>query len=119
MAVQRQDGWRNDARPGSVDLTGKERYLVTRNNDAALTVRLAESGEIVAGVLQEGKIAGAWSSFANGGLLKIVGGSAWTPGQRIQAGAAGTAVPGNTNSFGVSRNSGFSGELMEVEFDQS
>lgn len=116
MAVQKQIGAFMDARPGSVDLTGKERYLVTRNADG--TIRLAQAGEIVAGVLQEGKAATYWSSFMTGGMTKCVAGGAVAVNQRVQAGGDGTCVPGATNSWGVARSSAFSGEMVEVWMDQ-
>jgi hypothetical protein len=115
MAVQKQDGFLTDCRPAAEDLRDKEYHLATRN--ASNEFALSTSGEIVAGVIQEGKNTGLWSTVMNGGLAKVVASASWTPGQRMQAGAGGTCVPGTTNSFGTSRNSGASGEMCEVWLD--
>lgn len=116
MAIQRQDGWANDSAEGDVDLTGKERRFVTRTSTG---IRLAQNGERVDGVLQEGKAAGLWSSFATSGHpLKVIASQAFTVGQAVQAGADGTAIVGTTNQCGVARNACASGELVEVMFDR-
>lgn len=118
MAIQRQDGWANDSAPTLVgnDLTGKERRFVTRVSGG---IRLAQAGEYVAGVLQEGKAAGLTSSFATSGYpLKVIASQAFTIGQAVQAGADGTAIVGTTNQVGVSRNACASGEMVEVMFDR-
>lgn len=116
MAVQKQVGAFMDARPGSADLTGKEHYLVTRLSDG--TVRLAQAGEVVAGVLQEGKASTYWSSFMTAGIAKCVASGAITPGQRVQAGGDGTCVAGATNPWGTARSSALSGEMVEIVMDQ-
>lgn len=122
MAVQRQDGWANDSAPGSVDLTGKERRFVTVVSGAAYpgrAVRLAAAGERIHGVLQEGKAAGLWSSWAiSGHPLKVIAGASIAIGDAIQSGADGVAVPGTTNQIGVARNACFSGEMCEVMTDR-
>lgn len=117
MAIQKKDSAQMDCRPSASgsDLTGKEHYLCVRTS--AGDVRLAQAGEIVAGVIQEGKAATYWTSFMTGGIAKVVASQAITPGLRVQAGADGTVVAGSTNSFGVSRNSVASGEMCEVVID--
>lgn len=117
MSVQKTTGAQTDARPAAVDLTDKERYLAFRKTDG--TFRLAEVGEAVAGVIQQGRAATYWATVATGGMVKVVASAAWTAGQAMQAGAAGTTVPGATNSYGIARNSGFSGELAEVVMDRT
>ena len=116
MAIQRQDGWANDSAVGDADLTGKERRFVTRTSTG---IRLAQNGEQIAGVLQEGKAAALRSSFATGGHpIKVVASQAFTVGQAVQAGADGTAIVGTTNQCGTARNACASGELVEVMFDR-
>ena len=118
MAVQRQDGWANDSAPTLTgnDLTGKERRMLTRVSGG---VRLAQFGERVCGVCQEGKAAGLTSSYATMGFpLKVIASQAFTIGQAVQAGADGSAVVGTTNQVGVSRNACASGELVEVDWDR-
>ena len=117
MAVQKQDGLFTDARPGGADLTGKERLLAKRDSNGDLV--LAQVGDIVAGVIQEGKAAARWSTIMTGGMTKVIAGETISEGVRVQAGADGVAVAGTTNSFGVSRNQVNSGELLEVIMDQS
>lgn len=117
MAVQRQDGWANDsAITVGASLVGMERRFVTRTSTG---LRLAQNGEFVSGVLQEGKAVGLHSSFATSGYpLKVIASQAFTPGQAVQAGADGTAIVGTTNQVGVARNSCASGELVEVMWDR-
>ena len=116
MAIQRQDGWANDSAVGDADLTGKERRFVTRTSTG---IRLAQNGEQVAGVLQEGKAAALRSSFAVAGFpLKVIASQTITVGQAIQAGADGTAIVGTTNQVGVARNGCNSGEMVEVMVDR-
>lgn len=119
MAVQRQDGWANDSAPTAVgaDLTGKEHRFLTRTS--AGHVRLAQNGERCAGVCQEGKAAGYWSSFAIQGFpLKVIASQAIAVGDAIGAGVDGTAIVTTTNQVGVSRNSCASGEMCEVMVDR-
>ena len=121
MAVQRQYGAANDSAPAAADLTGKERRFVIVVSGSAYPSRagrLAQAGERVSGVLQEGKATGLWSSWANAGMLKVIAGASITIGQAIQSGADGVAVPGTTNQIGVARNACFSGEMCEVEIDR-
>ena len=117
MAIQRQDGWANDSGVTlTTSLEGKERRFVTRVTGG---IRLAQNGEQVAGVLQEGKAVGLTSSFATSGYpLKVIASAAFTVGAAIMCGADGTAIVGTTNQVGVSRNAGASGELCEVMFDR-
>lgn len=118
MAIQRQEGWANDSAPTmtGVDLTGMERRCVIRTSTG---IRLAQAGEKASGVLQEGKAAGYWSSFATGGHpIKCLASAGWSVGQAMMVGADGTVVPGTTNSIGAARNAGLSGEYCEVMWDQ-
>lgn len=117
MAIQKQVGAFTDARPSGADLRGKEYYLASR--DASGNFVLAVADGIVAGVIQEGKNTTYWSTVMTGGIAKVVAGGAVTPGQRMKAGAGGACVAGTTNSFGVSRNACFSGEMCEVVMDQT
>lgn len=119
MAVQRQDGWANDSAPTAVgsDLTGQEYRFLTRTT--AGHVRLAQNDERVAGVCQEGKAAGYWSSFATAGWpLKVYASQAFTVGAAVQAGANGSAIVGTVNQVGVARNACASGEMVEVMIDR-
>ena len=115
MAIQKQVGAFTDARPSGADLRGQEYHFASR--DASGNLVLASAGGIVAGVIQEGKNTTYWSTIATAGILKVVAGAGITPGQRVQAGAGGTAVPGVTNSPGVARNTCFSGEMAEIQMD--
>lgn len=119
MAVQRQDGWANDSAPTATghDLRGKEYRFLTRTS--AGHVRLAQNGEHICGVCQEGKNAGCWSSFAIAGFpLKVIASQAFTVGAAVQAGADGSAIVGTTNQIGVARNACASGEMVEVMVDR-
>ena len=117
MAVQRQDGFLMDARPSGADLTGKERYLAKRDSSGDLI--LAQVGDIVAGVIQQGRTTGLWSTIMTGGMAKVVAGETISEGVKVQAGANGVTVAGTTNSYGVSRSQANSGEMLEVIMDQS
>lgn len=118
MAIQKKNEAKLDTAPTAAgsDLTGKEFYLVTKTSVG--TLRLAQNGEKIVGVVQEGKAAGYYSTFGWGEILKVVASAAITVGQAVQAGADGTVIPGATNSFGVARNACFSGEMCEVMIDQ-
>lgn len=122
MAVQRQDGWANDSAPGAADLTGKERrfvVIITSSDYPKRSIRLAQAGEKIDGVLQEGKAAGLWSSFATAGWpLKVIAGAAITVGQAVMSGGDGSVVPGTTNQVGTARNACASGEMCEVMIDR-
>lgn len=117
MAIQRQDGWANDSGiTAGASLVGMERRFVTRTSSG---IRLAQAGEQVAGVLQEGKAVGLYSSFATSGYpLKVIASQAFTVGQAVQAGADGSAIVGTTNQVGVARNACASGEMVEVMWDR-
>lgn len=117
MATQRRsEAHQTTAETVTDDLTGKEMYALTLTS--AGKVRLAQSGEYVAGICQEGKAVGKHSSYAFGGLLKVVASAAIVPGQAVMAGEDGSCVPGATNSFGHCRNSVLSGEIAEIQFDR-
>lgn len=117
MSTQRRnEALMDSAETVTDDLTGKEMYALTRTS--AGKVRLAQSGEAVCGICQEGKVVGKHSSYAFGGVLNVVASAAITPGQAVMAGEDGSCVPGSTNSFGVCRNSVLSGEIAEIYFDQ-
>lgn len=117
MSVTRSDSAFRDARPSGANLTGKEFYLAKRDSSGNFV--LAGSGDIVAGIIYEGKDTNYWSTVVTGGLFKVVAGEALTEGVKVAAGAGGTAVAGTTNSFGVTRNQVSSGEIVEVMMDQS
>lgn len=116
MAIQKRDEILMDARPTATgsDLTGKEMRVVTRTANG--DIRLAQVGEAVCGVIQEGKAAGYASSFAFGGILKCIASGAITPGQQVMAGQDGSVVAGATNPIGRCRNSVLSGEIAEVQY---
>lgn len=117
MSVTRTDSSQRDARPAGESLVGKEFLLAKRDSSGNFV--LAGSGDIVAGVIAEGKAATYWSTVITGGLAKVIAGEAITEGVKVAAGANGTTVAGTTNSFGVSRNQVSSGEMLEVMMDQS
>lgn len=99
------------------DLTGKEMYALALTS--AGKVRLAQSGEFVVGICQEGAAVGYHATYCYGGILKVVASAAITPGQAVMAGEDGTCVAGTTNSFGHCRNSVLSGEIAEIIFDRT
>jgi len=118
MAVQKQDGWATDARPGNSDLTGKEFLFCTRNADG--TIDLCGAAGVIAGVISEGKAAGLWSSFNTGGMLKVIAGGAIAVGDVVGSGANGVAISGAANPAGRARNAtAGAGEYVEVMFDRT
>lgn len=119
MAVQRQDGWAADAAESAEDLTGKEMYLCARTSTGK--VRICGEGEVVAGVISEGRVAGAHTSFNTGGHpLKVVAGDPITAGDKVQSDSSGRAVTGTTNSFGIARNTvNAAGVIVEVDMDRT
>jgi len=117
MATQRRREIHMDAAETVTDdLTGQEMRALTLTS--AGKVRLAQSGEYVVGICQEGKAVGKSSSYAFSGILKVVASGAITPGQAVMAGEDGSCVAGATNSFGHCRNSPLSGEIAEIQFDR-
>lgn len=118
MAVQKQDAAFTDARPAAADLTGKEMYLV--KDDGNGNYVLAGSGDIVAGVVQEGTPIGKWTSINNLGLQRVVAGGAISAGAKVQAGASGKVIAGTTNAIGTCRRDvNVDGEIAEIWFDRT
>jgi hypothetical protein len=118
MAIQKQDGAFTDARPSGADLTGKEMYLC--KDDGNGNAVLCTNEAIVLGVIQEGRATGLWSSFAFGGILRVVASGAISAGAKVAAAADGKVKAGTTNSFGVCRKDvAVDGEIAEIYFDQN
>ncbi len=118
MATQKQDGLFTDTAVGGADLTGKEFLFCTRETDGTIT--LADAGEVIAGVISEGKAAGLHSSFnTGGGWLKVIAAGVIAIGDQVQAGANGKAISGATNNFGRARSAtSADGQLVEVVPDR-
>ncbi len=116
MAVQKQDGLFTNVGLSAADLTGKEFLFCKLNTDK--TVSLAGSGEAVAGVISEGKIAGKHTSFNTKGnpQLKVISGGAIAVNAAVQSGANGVAISGGTNAWGKALSaSGGAGEVVTIE----
>jgi hypothetical protein len=115
MAVQKQDGLHTDCGVSASDLTGQEFHFCKRQGDG--TIEICGDGEVVAGVISEGKKAGYHTSFNLKGnpILKVVAASAIGRGQQVQSATGGKAKAGNTNPAGRARNNAAANEMVEVE----
>lgn len=117
MAVERFTGSQTDAKPSTVDLTGKEFFLAKR---VAGGFALAGLGEKVAGVISEGKAVGAHTSIKTGNQLKALAGAAIAVGDKLASDAAGkvrVAAAGHY-VFGTAISAAANGELVTFELDQ-
>lgn len=120
MATQKQDGLHTDSALGAADLTGKEMLFCTRETDG--TISVADSGEVVAGVISEGKIARLRSSFNMAGnpWLRVIAGGVIAIGDQVQAGSNGVAISGGSNPFGRARSATTAaGQIVEVVPDRT
>lgn len=117
MAVTRTMGAKNDAKESASDLRGKELHLATRTADGKFD--LCGNGEVVAGVITEGRDVGYHTSVDTGNQTKALAGGAITAGNKVQSNADGEVVEGNTNSFGTAINSVASGEIVEIDVDRT
>lgn len=117
MAVQKTFGAATDAAVSAEDLRGKEYHTAVRNADGQF--ELSEDDGPVAGVIQEGKDVGYWSSISTGGIAKVVAASPINAGQRVASAAGGQAKAGNTNSYGEARNTVVAGAMVEVVCDRT
>jgi hypothetical protein len=115
MSVQKQDGLHTDTGVSASDLTGLEFRFCKRQGDG--TIEICGDGEVVAGVISEGKKAGYHTSFNLKGnpILKVVAASAIGRGQQVQSATAGKAKAGSTNPAGRARNIAAAGEMVEIE----
>jgi hypothetical protein len=118
MAVERFTGSQTDAKPSTVDLTGKEFFLAKR---VAGGFALAGLGEKVAGVISEGKPVGQHSSIKTGNQLKAIAGAAIAVGDKVTSDAAGKVrvVGAGHEQFGVAMSAAANGELVTVEVDRA
>lgn len=115
MGVQKQDGLHTDVGVSASDLRGKEFYFCKRQGDG--TIEICGDGEVVAGVISEGKAAGYHTSFNLKGnpILKVVAASAIGRGQQVQSATGGKAKAGAANAVGRARNNAAANEMVEVE----
>lgn len=116
MAAQKQDGLHTDVMESAEDLTGKEDFFVTRN--AGGKAELCGEGEVIAGVISEGRTIGKHTSFNTKGnpILRVKAGEAIAIGAEVQSNSIGAAMAGSTNPIGKARSAaGGSGEVISVE----
>ena len=116
MATQRVPKEFVNSAKGGEDLSTKTFYLAHMESDE--TIELATAGELVAGVIQEGKNTGEYSTYQHGGIAKVVTGAGVRAGQRVQSDALGRAIEGSSNAFGTSISDVPSaGMIVEVQLD--
>jgi fructose-1,6-bisphosphatase/sedoheptulose 1,7-bisphosphatase-like protein len=116
MATQKQDGLFTDTGESAADLTDKEFYFCKRETAG---ISLAGDGDVIAGVISQGRTTGKHTSFnTGGGWLKVIAGSAISIGDNVQSDADGKAKTGSTNPFGKARNAAAAGEFVEVVPDR-
>lgn len=103
MTVQKQDGLHTDVGESGEDLRGKEDYLCKRHTDG--TVRLAGAGDVIAGVISQGRETGYHTSYNTPGnpILRVIAGEAIAVAAEVCAGAGGKLVAGSTNPIGKTR----------------
>jgi hypothetical protein len=103
MAVQKQDGLHTDTMESAEDLRGKEDYFVTRN--ASGKAELCGDGEVISGVISEGRDVGYYTSYNTKGnpILRVIAGAPIAIGAEVQSNADGKAVTGTTNPIGRAR----------------
>lgn len=89
MAVERFVGAMTDAKPSTVDLTGKE-FCFAR--EVAGGFALCGAGQQPVGVISEGKNVGYSSSVKTGNQLKVACGAAVAIGAEVASDANGKAV---------------------------
>lgn len=117
MATERFTGSQTDAKPSTVDLTGKEFHLA---KVVAGGLALAGAGEKVYGVISEGKAVGLHSSVKTGNQLKAVADVAIAIGDKLASSADAqvkVAAAGNY-VFGTATSAADAGELVEFNMDQ-
>lgn len=117
MGTTRHDSAFADCRPGQIDLTEKVNYLAKRTS--LDEVELSAEGDVVCGVITEGKAAGYNSTFQRGPQGKCVAGGAIAIDDRIQSDSAGRAITGTSNSFGraISATTA-AGQIVMFEWDR-
>lgn len=116
MARQKQDGLHTDVGESAVDLRGKEDRFCRR--DATGKIVLCANGEVISGVISEGRDAGYHTSFNTRGnpILRVIAGEALAQNAEVQSGADGVAVAGATNAFGRARLAvSGAGVIAEIE----
>lgn len=118
MATQKQDGLFTDTAEAASDLTGKEFYFATLNSSGKAA--LCGSGDVVAGVISQGRAAGYHVSFnTGGGFLKVVAGGTIAVGDKIQSDGNGAAITGSSNPCGVAKTAASAGEFVEYYPDRT
>jgi hypothetical protein len=118
MAVERFTGSQTDAKPSTVDLTGKEFHLATR---VAGGFALCGLGGKAAGVISEGKAVGLHTSIKTGNQLKVLAGTNIAVGDKVTSDANGKlrVVGAGHEQFGIAMSAGANGELVTVEVDRA
>ena len=103
MAVQKQDGLHTDVGESGADLRGKEDYLCRRDSTGKIV--LCGAGEVIGGVISEGRDVGYHTSFNTPGnpILRVIAGEAIAADVEVCAGAGGKLVAGATNAIGRTR----------------
>jgi hypothetical protein len=125
MAVQRQTGAQNDAKPTVGDLRQKLYRFAKRVPYAGHPgsgFALCGAGQLAAGVIEEGKNAPQHTSVATGNQLKVVCGAPVAAGTRIASDANGEAITAVAGAevLGQSINAtAVAGEMLEIEFNPS
>jgi hypothetical protein len=118
MATEKFTGAQTDAGLSDADLRGKELRFCKRT---ATGVDLAGAGDLVAGVISEGKAAGLHTSFKTGNILKVLAGEAIAVGDQIGSGANGlarTAVSGDDLCGTAISAASEAGVVFDMQFDQ-
>lgn len=114
MAVTRLTGSQTDAKPSTVDLTGKELFLAKR---VAGGFALAGLGEKVAGVIQEGKAVGLHTSITTGNQQKAIAGAVIAVDDELSSDAAGKVRVAAAGHFVFARAISAAQVGEVVEFD--
>lgn len=123
MAVQRQTGAQNDAKPTVGDLRTKlyrfaKRVAIAGHPGSGFA--LCGAGQLAAGVIQEGKLEPQSSSVATGNQLKVVAAAALAAGVKIASNANGEAVAAAAGAhiLGQTINATTAaGQMLEIEFN--
>lgn len=113
MAVERQVGSMTDAKPSTVDLTGKEYHFAKR---VAGGFALCGNKEKPAGVISEGKAVGLHTSVNTGNQLKVVASAAIAVGDKVGSDANGKAVVAAATwyAFGEAISAADANELVTI-----
>lgn len=113
MAVERFTGSQTDAKPSTVDLTGKEYHFAKR---VAGGFAICGNKEKPAGVISEGKAVGLWSSIKTGNQIKVKAEAAIAVGDKVGSNANGAAVVAAATWYcvGEAMSAAANGELVTI-----